>query len=231
VNDFLLYGLNQHERLLNALWQHITLVFIALIVSIVLAGLITTFLYRLSKMRGRAAALSRLGEYVQGALSALYAVPSLALFALCIPLLGIGQNTAIVVLVVYNQFLLVRNFTAGLTEIDDGLVEAARSLGLNRLQTFVHVQLPLAMPVFIAGIRLATVSTISIATIASLIDAGGLGDLLFIGLRTNNLDMLLWATLLAALLALMASGLLTLVENMFGRRSIRPQENSGHNLT
>ncbi|MCL2746414.1 MAG: ABC transporter permease [Coriobacteriia bacterium] len=231
MNDFLLYGLNQHERLLNALWQHITLVFIALIVSIVLAGLITTFLYRLSKMRGRAAALSRLGEYVQGALSALYAVPSLALFALCIPLLGIGQNTAIVVLVVYNQFLLVRNFTAGLTEIDDGLVEAARSLGLNRLQTFVHVQLPLAMPVFIAGIRLATVSTISIATIASLIDAGGLGDLLFIGLRTNNLDMLLWATLLAALLALMASGLLTLVENMFGRRSIRPQENSGHNLT
>jgi len=231
VNDFLLYGLNQHERLLNALWQHITLVFIALIVSIVLAGLITTFLYRLSKMRGRAAALSRLGEYVQGALSALYAVPSLALFALCIPLLGIGQNTAIVVLVVYNQFLLVRNFTAGLTEIDDGLVEAARSLGLNRLQTFVHVQLPLAMPVFIAGIRLATVSTISIATIASLIDAGGLGDLLFIGLRTNNLDMLLWATLLAALLALIASGLLTLVENMFGRRSIRPQENPGHNLT
>lgn len=231
MNDFLLYGLNQHERLLNALWQHITLVFIALIVSIVLAGLITTFLYRLSKMRGRAAALSRLGEYVQGALSALYAVPSLALFALCIPLLGIGQNTAIVVLVVYNQFLLVRNFTAGLTEIDDGLVEAARSLGLNRLQTFVHVQLPLAMPVFIAGIRLATVSTISIATIASLIDAGGLGDLLFIGLRTNNLDMLLWATLLAALLALMASGLLTLVENMFGRRSIRPQENPGHNLT
>lgn len=231
MNDFLLYGLNQHERLLNALWQHITLVFIALIVSIVLAGLITTFLYRLSKMRGRAAALSRLGEYVQGALSALYAVPSLALFALCIPLLGIGQNTAIVVLVVYNQFLLVRNFTAGLTEIDDGLVEAARSLGLNRLQTFVHVQLPLAMPVFIAGIRLATVSTISIATIASLIDAGGLGDLLFIGLRTNNLDMLLWATLLAALLALIASGLLTLVENMFGRRSIRPQENPGHNLT
>jgi len=231
VRDFLLYGFQQHERLLSALWQHITLVFIALGLSIILAGLITALLYRLSKIRGRAAFMNRLGEYVQSALSALYAVPSLALFALCIPLLGIGQNTAIIVLVAYNQFLLVRNFTAGLAGIDDGLVEAARSLGLNRRQTFVHVQLPLAMPVFIAGVRLAAISTISIATIASLIDAGGLGDLLFVGLRTNNLDMLLWATLLAAILALIVSGLLTLAENMFVRRSIQPQENSECNST
>jgi len=204
VNDFLSYGLDQHERLLTALWQHVTLVFITLVISIVLAGLVTALLYRNPKVR----------EYVQGVLSALYAVPSLALFALCIPLLGIGETTAIVVLVAYNQFLLVRNFTAGLAEIDSGLVEASRSLGLNRLQTFVHIQLPLAMPVFIAGVRLATISTISIATIASLINAGGLGDLLFTGLRTNNLDMLLWATLLAALLALLSGALLTGIENL-----------------
>jgi len=229
VSDFLLYGLDQHERLLAALWQHVTLVSIALALSIGIAALITAVLYRLSKIRGRTAAMKKLGEYVQGILSALYSVPSLALFALSIPLLGIGQNTAIIVLVAYNQFLLVRNFTAGLAEVDEGLIEASRSLGLNRLQTFVHVQLPLAMPVFIAGVRLAAISTISIATIASLIDAGGLGDLLFIGLRTNNLDMLLWATLLAVVFALIVGGLLTLAEYLVGRplsESMQAQENA-----
>ncbi|MCL2745517.1 MAG: ABC transporter permease [Coriobacteriia bacterium] len=207
MDSFLSYGIDQHERLLTALWQHVTLVAITLALSIVIAALITALVYRNPKVR----------EYVQGSLSAFYAVPSLALFALSIPLLGIGETTAIVVLVAYNQFMLVRNFIAGLAEIDNGLVEAARSLGLNRLQTFIHVQLPLAAPVFIAGIRLAVISTISIATIASLIDAGGLGDLLFLGLRTNNLDMLLWATLLAAAFALVSGAALTGIERLFAR--------------
>jgi len=205
MSDFLSFGLAQHERLLAALGQHVVLVLIALALSVILAVLVTAFLYRNSKA----------GEYVQGFLSALYSVPSLALFALCIPLLGIGQTTAIIVLVAYNQFLLVRNFTAGLAGIDPGLIEASHSLGLNRLQTFIHVQLPLAVPVFIAGIRLAAISTIGIATIASLIDAGGLGVLLFSGLRTGNLDLLLWATLLAAVLALFANVLLAGIERLF----------------
>ena len=160
---------------------------------------------------------SKLGEYVQSSLAALYSVPSLALFALMIPLLGIGATTAIVVLVAYNQYLLVRNFTAGMASVDRGLVEAARSLGCSKWTTFVHVQLPLAAPVFIAGIRLAAISTIGIATIASVIDAGGLGTLMFQGLRTGNLNQLLWATILAAGLALIANGALTGAERLLAR--------------
>jgi len=206
MSSFLAYGQAQQEQLLAALGQHVVLVLIAVLLSIALAIVITAVLYKAPKV----------GEYVQASLSALYAVPSLALFALCIPLLGIGHATAIIVLIAYNQFLLVRNFTAGLAEVDPGLVEASRSLGLNGLQTFLYIQLPLAVPVFIAGIRLATISTIGIATIASLIDAGGLGVLLFSGLRTSNLDQLLWATLLAAALALSANTLLTGAEYLFG---------------
>ncbi|MCL2403249.1 MAG: ABC transporter permease, partial [Coriobacteriia bacterium] len=181
------------------------LTLVALLLSILFAALITAVLHKIPKV----------GEYVQGSLSALYSVPSLALFALSIPLFGIGQTTAIIVLVAYNQFLLVRNFAAGLAQVDPGLTEAARSLGLTQLQVFTYIQLPLAMPVFIAGIRLATISTIGIATIASLIDAGGLGVLLFSGLRTGNLNQLLWATLLAAALALFANVLLTGIERFF----------------
>jgi osmoprotectant transport system permease protein len=218
MSGFLSYGLDQHERLLEALGQHVFLVLLTLLLSVALAALLTILL------RGTASAArlnprrKKLGEYAQGFLAALYSVPSLALFALCIPLFGIGQTTAIIVLVAYNQFLLVRNFTAGLEEVDSNLVEAARCLGLSRTQTFLHLQLPLAMPVIIAGIRLATISTIGIATIASLIDAGGLGVLLFAGLRTGNLDLLLWATLLASALALFANLALTGIESAYLRR-------------
>ena len=219
MQTFIDFGTSNIDRLATALWQHVSLVLLAVGISIVLAALITAILHRLSHNRITTPRLNRTGkkatEWVQGMLSALYSIPSLALFALAIPVLGIGPTTAVVVLVIYNQFLLVRNFTAGLDDVDTSMVEAARSLGLNRLQTFMYVQLPLAAPVFIAGIRIATVSTIGIATIAATIDAGGLGTLMFTGLRTSNLPMLLWATILAAGLALLVNVLLSQIEKIF----------------
>ncbi|MCL2606317.1 MAG: ABC transporter permease [Coriobacteriia bacterium] len=207
MSSFLTFGIERSEQLATAFGEHIVLVVITLLVSVVLAAALTAALRK----------VARIAEYVQAALSALYSVPSLALFVLCIPLLGIGRTTAIVVLVAYNQFLLVRNFTVGLNEVDPGLVEAAQSLGMSRVQTFLYVQLPTALPVFIAGIRLATISTIGIASIAAVIDAGGLGVLLFSGLRTRNLDMLLWGTLLAGGLALAVNAVLSQLESRFTR--------------
>ena len=196
--------------MLTALLQHIQLVSITLLISVAIATLITALIRRAPRM----------GEYVQGALGALYSVPSLALFALLIPLMGIGRTTALVVLVAYNQFLLVRNFDAGLDAVDPGLVEAAKSLGMPPGQTFLHVQFPMAVPVFVAGIRLAAISTIGIATIAAVIDAGGLGVLLFDGLRSRDITTLLWGTALAAGLAIMANTLLSYTEKLLrGRES------------
>ncbi|MCL2525461.1 MAG: ABC transporter permease [Coriobacteriia bacterium] len=221
--DFWHFGVANTARFATATGQHLSLVITAVLLSILLAALITAGIDALQnnrqlKSNGRTPhAAHKLAESVQSSLAALYAVPSLALFALAIPLLGIGTATAIIVLVAYNQFLLVRNFSAGLASVDTGLYEAARSLGCTRLQAFTSVQLPLAAPILIAGVRLATISTIGIATIAALVDAGGLGALIFTGLRTNSLNLLLWATLLTMLLALFANAVLSLCERLFSR--------------
>ncbi|WP_245798835.1 ABC transporter permease [Collinsella vaginalis] len=104
-------------------------------------------------------------------------------------------------MVAYNQFLLVRNFTEGLESVDPAIIEAARGMGMSDRQILVKVQLPLALPLILAGIRLAAISTIGIATIAATINAGGLGEILFSGLRTMNEYKIVGGTLLCAGLA------------------------------
>jgi osmoprotectant transport system permease protein len=144
--------------------------------------------------------------------SMIYSVPSLALLALLIPITGLGRRTAIVALVIYNQYLLLRNFLAGLDGVDRGVVEAAAGMGMTHLQLLWQVQLPLAKKALIAGLRIALVSTVGIATIAASINAGGLGEILFDGLRTMNTAKILWGSLLSAALAVAIDRLLLLVE-------------------
>ena len=150
--------------------------------------------------------------------SLLYSIPSLALFAILIPLTGLGRNTAIIVLVIYCQYVLLRSFSAGIKEIDSTIIEAAVGMGMTRNQMFRKIQLPLAMSSIIAGIRIAATSTIGIATIAATINAGGLGTVLFDGLRTFSVVKLLWGTVLSMLLCLLVNVILYLLENALRRR-------------
>ena len=121
-------------------------------------------------------------------------------------------------LVLYNQYLLLRNFLVGINEVDPGILEAARGIGMKPLEILWIIQAPLAKKAIYAGIRLAVVSTIGIGTIASSINAGGLGDLLFDGLRTMNSVKILWGSLLSAFLAVSINYVLKLFEE-FGRKS------------
>ena len=123
---------------------------------------------------------------VLGLLGALYTVPSLAFLAFLIPSLGIGRRNALVVLTVYAQLFLVRNLVAGLRGVDAATLEAARGMGLTAWQVFRAVRWPLALPVVLAGVRTALVTTISLATVAAWINAGGLGTLLFTGIARNQ---------------------------------------------
>ena len=150
--------------------------------------------------------------------SLLYSIPSLALFAILIPLTGLGRNTAIIVLVIYCQYVLLRSFSAGIKEIDPTIIEAAVGMGMTRNQMFRKIQLPLAMSSIIAGIRIAATSTIGIATIAATINAGGLGTVLFDGLRTFSVVKLLWGTVLSMLLCLLVNVVLYFLENALRRR-------------
>ncbi len=113
-----------------------------------------------------------------GAATVLYTIPSLALFAFLVPVLGIGRTAATVGLAVYALGVLIRNAVTGLREVPAEVIEAARGTGLTRLQILTRVELPLAVPAIVTGIRLATIETVAIATIAVFIAGGGLGELI-----------------------------------------------------
>lgn len=186
------YALKYPEKLYGALLKHLMLVAVTLVLSLILAAALTVW--------------AMYSKAVQTALihlfSVIYSIPSLAMFAVLIPVTGLGTKTALIVLTLYNQYLLLRNFTAGLTGVDPAITEAAAGMGMTTMQTLFEIRLPLAKRSIFTGIRLAVVSTTGIATIAATINAGGLGTLLFDGLRTLNVVKILWGTILSAGLAI-----------------------------
>lgn len=199
------------EKIIDPLLQHIRLTLIVLVISILLATVLTILSERWRPV----------GYVLTQIFSVIYSIPSLALFSLLIPVTGLGTTSAVIVLVAYNQYLLLRNFITGLDEVDPAIREAARGIGMTPMQVLWQVQVPLAKKAIFAGIRLAVVSTIGIGTIASAINAGGLGDLLFDGLRTMNVVKIWWGVILSAGLAILVNGLLKFAENRIGREEVR----------
>ena len=183
--------------------QHLTLV----LLSVALACLIGIPL-------GVLAAFSApLRQTVLALVGVLQTVPSLALLAILIPVLGmIGMVPALVALFVYALLPIVRNTCTGILQVPDGLRMAALALGLSRRDRLLHVDLPLALPVMLAGIKTAAVMSVGTATIAAFIGAGGYGERITIGLALNDNDMLLAGAIPAAVLALLTQGLFELVE-------------------
>lgn len=196
------YLVKYHDKLLNALVQHITIVLITLVLSVVLASVLTIL----------AVYFQWLSRILIGFFSMIYSIPSLALFAILIPVTGLGRNTAIIVLVMYNQYLLLRNFIDGLNQVDGSVIEAATGMGMSRMQILIKVRIPLSLRPLFTGIHLAVVSTIGIATIAATINAGGLGSILLDGLRTLNVNKILWGSILSAGLAIAVNAGLSRLE-------------------
>jgi len=189
--------------------QHLELTFAALAIAFLIAlplGVV-------------AARDRRIGAPLLGVLGAIYTLPSLAVFALLIPVLGLGFLTALVALVAYAQMILVRNVAAGLQGVPEPLREAARGLGMTPLQSLRRVEFPVALPVIVGGIRIATVSLIAIANLAAWINAGGLGVLLFAGLESHDTGKLVAGSLASALLAIAADVSLRALERRMTQRA------------
>lgn len=199
------YLINSYNKLLTALFQHIAIVVVTMLIAVCIAGIITLLMQNKKALPGM----------VITVLSVFYSIPSLALFALLIPFTGLGRTTAVIVLVVYAQYILVRNFSMGLNEVDKGILEAAKGMGMSETEIFRKVQFPLAAGSFVAGIKLATTSTIGIATIAASINAGGLGTILFDGLRTLNIVKIFWGTILTVALCIPVNIGLNIVQKNF----------------
>lgn len=184
--------------------EHAQMVLISLLIAFVLAiVLIAVFL--------------RKRKWLNGLIyffSLIYSVPSYALFALLIPVTGLGETTAIIVLAFYSEYVLLRSFITGIREVDPNYIEVAKGMGMTEQEIFQKVQLPLAMPAIFSGLQIALASTMAIATIASTISAGGLGDLMFEGLQTGRVVPILWGTILTVALTLICILILKLIENI-----------------
>jgi osmoprotectant transport system permease protein len=196
------YLVDNRSRVLELSVEHLQLVVVSLLLGLIVAAPLGVFVAR----------FRRAEVPVLGGLGAMYAVPSLALIAVLIPWTGIGYTTAIVTLAAYSQIFLVRNIVAGLRGVDAPTLEVARGMGMTRWQVFSHVQMPLAFPVILAGIRIATVTTISLATITAWINAGGLGSLLFQGISRNNPSMILAGTIAVTVMAILADQVMRFLE-------------------
>ena len=207
----LLETLNARKgELLTTLIEHIQLSFIALLIA-VLIGVPLGIL--LTKTR-------RISEIVINIAAVMQTIPSLALLGLMIPLFGIGKVPAVIALIIYALLPILRNTYTGIVEVDGSLVEAARGIGMKTMRRLMKVELPIAMPVIMAGIRTAMVLIIGTATLAALIGAGGLGDLILLGIDRNNTALIIIGAIPAALLAIIFDVVLRIIQNLSYRKII-----------
>ena len=193
---------NWGEVLQPALLQHVKLTAIAVAIGFVIAFAAALVARRLSWFERPFDLVSAL----------LYTVPSLALFQLLVPITGLTVTTVEVALVSYTLLILFRNILAGLRAVPQDVLEAARGMGMSPLQILRRVELPLALPAIMAGLRIATVSTIALATVAAFVIPEGLGRPIFVALRQFFNTELIVTAALAVGLALVADGLLVLVQ-------------------
>jgi osmoprotectant transport system permease protein len=187
--------------LANGLVDHVVLTVIAVGVGFTLSLVLTLVIVR----------WRRVGAPILAAAGVLYTIPSLALFAFLVPITGLSLTSAEIGLVSYTLLILMRNMLAGLDGVSPDVVEAADGLGHTRVQRLVGVELPLALPLIVAGLRIATVTTIGLVMVTAVIGEGGLGQVLLRGFTLRNWDLVYASLVVMVALAILADGALVLV--------------------
>lgn len=203
------YVFENPDAMLALFGRHLWLTGVSLALAAVLALPLGVMAARRPRIRGP----------LLGVLGIIYTIPSLALFVLLIPLMGLGFWPAVTALVAYAQVILVRNIVVGLGGLDPAVLEAATGMGLSPGQCFWRIELPLALPVILAGVRIALLAIIGIGTVAAFINAGGLGTLLFLGVAQSNPDKIIAGAIGVSVLAWTANGLARAVEERARRRA------------
>jgi osmoprotectant transport system permease protein len=186
------YDLSDQSSISSLLLQHLKIVGISMLISLVIALPLGLLVARYRPLYLPVITTTGL----------LYTIPGLALLAFLVPVTGLSLATIIIPLVLYTQLVLVRNTAAAVNGINPLLPDVGRAMGMNGQQMLLRVTLPLALPVIIAGVRVATVTTIGIASLASLVGQGGLGDLIFTGIQNQNYDQVVAGAIVIALLAI-----------------------------
>ena len=193
---------SRSDLIQEAFIQHIYLSFVALAIGIAIALPLGILVARYRKI----------AEPIIGITAIFQTIPSLALFGFLVPLIGIGAKTALIALIIYALLPILRNTYTGISNIDESMIEAGRGMGMTKSQLLWQIEFPLALPFIMAGIRTATVLTVGIATLATFVGAGGLGDVIYRGLQSYNNSLVLAGALPVALLAIVFDLLLKWVE-------------------
>ena len=198
------YLFDNWPRVLALSAEHLQLTTMSILVAVLVSALLSALAVRYGS----------LNLLVFGLLDTIYTVPSLALLAMLVPILGLGRVPAVAALAAYALIFLTRNMVAGLRGVDPSVLEVARGMGMTGWQLLWEVRLPLALPVILAGVRIALVATISLATLMAWINAGGLGLLLFDGITRDNPSMILAGAIAVSALAILADRGMRRVEGM-----------------
>jgi osmoprotectant transport system permease protein len=188
------YLINHPGQVLQLTGQHVEMVGITVVVAVLVGIPLGILVARLRWLEGP----------VVNTAGVLYTVPSLALFAVLIPFTGIGTVPVVIALILYSLLVIIRNTIAGIDAVDPATRDAARGMGMTSTQQLVLIELPLGLPVILAGVRVATVSAIGIATVAAYVGAGGLGVLIFDGIERLDADLIVAGAVSASVLALVA---------------------------
>lgn len=203
------YLLNNLDYILQLTLRHFQLAIIPVGIAFLIALPLGWLIFRFPRLSNIVIPLNNI----------LYTIPSIAMMIFLIPFLGLNARSVMAALVIYSQIILLRNILAGFRNIDPSILEAARGMGMNRLQIAVRIQIPIALPVILAGVRLATVISVAIATIGAKFGAGGLGVLLFEGIsQAGRMDKIWIGAIFVGLLALFFNrGILWIEKAISGR--------------
>src|SRR5436190_5889660 len=195
---------------------------VALGEHLVIAGSALAIAFVLSLAIGIAAARSqRVFDAAMAVSGILYTVPTLAFLALLIPIVGLGKTNAIICMVAFSLMILVRNIATGIREVPADVTDAARGMGMSAAEILWKVELPLAMPVIVAGLRIAAVTVISVTVVAAYVNAGGLGTIIFNGIASDHPPKIVTGAVAACLLAIVVDvSLAALERRLKSRRTI-----------
>ena len=201
--------LNNWDQVLVALYQHIVISATSIGIAFVLSLVIGIWAARHDQVFQWAIAISGF----------LYTIPTLAFLALLIPVVGLGRANAIICMVAFSLMILIRNVATGIREVPEDVVEAGRGMGMSNFEILTRIELPLALPVIVAGLRIATVTVISVAVVAAYVNAGGLGTLIFNGISNDHAPKIWTGALTACALAVAADFGLARLEGVVRHRT------------
>lgn len=210
ITDYLQYWSEKYPSILTYAAEHMTISLTVTVISVLLTIPLAIYM---TKMKS-----DRIKGFIFNVANIFQTIPTIALLAIMIPIFGIGFKPAVVALFLYALLPLLRNTYAGMESIDSDMIEAAKGMGFSPLQQLVKVELPIALPYIMSGIRVTTVYIISWTTLAALIGAGGLGDLVLAGIGYNDTFMIFTGAFLAIIIAIILDIILGRVEKKLSKR-------------